>query len=122
MSFGFRYGPPREADFVFDVRYLKNPYFDTTLRSKTGKDPTVSEFVLKQPIASAVLNHITTLLQDILPWCDKEGKATVTVAIGCTGGQHRSVAMAEALARRINTDGRRLTVQHREMELSRLQT
>ena len=65
MSFGFRYGPPREADFVFDVRYLKNPYFDTTLRSKTGKDPTVSEFVLKQPIASAVLNHITTLLQDI---------------------------------------------------------
>ena len=122
MSFGFRYGPPREADFVFDVRYLNNPYFDPSLRGKTGQDREVAEFVMTQPLATKVLGHVTTLLADVLPWCDREGKVTVTVAIGCTGGQHRSVAMAEALAQNLSTEDRRLTVKHREMDLSRIHT
>lgn len=122
MSFGFRYGPPREADFVFDVRYLKNPYFDATLRGKTGQDAAVASYVLTQPEAQTVLNHITQLLTDVLPWCDKEGKATVTVAIGCTGGQHRSVAMAEAVAAAMAGSERPLNLQHREVALARIAT
>lgn len=116
MSFGFRYGPPREADFVFDVRYLDNPYFDAALRQLTGHDEAVYDFVMEQPAAQAVLGHITALLSDVLPWCDKEGKATVTVAVGCTGGQHRSVAMARAVAEELalKSGDRPLVIQHRE--------
>jgi len=97
MSFGFRHGIPPEADFVFDVRYLPNPYFVEALRPKSGLDPAVSAYVLKQPAAKMILKHLQHFFGDVLPLCEEEGKASVTIAIGCTGGRHRSVALTEAL-------------------------
>jgi RNase adapter protein RapZ len=97
MSFGFRHGIPPEADFVFDVRYIPNPYFVEELRPKSGLDAGVSHYVLEQDAAKRVLSHLKAFFKDVLPLCEDEGKASVTIAIGCTGGRHRSVALTEAL-------------------------
>lgn len=115
LSFGFKHGLPSEADMVLDVRFLPNPYFVEELTASTGKEAKVSQFVLDNPDARELLERYTGLLQFLLPRMQKEGKAYLTVAIGCTGGRHRSVAIAEELARRMPKEFP-LTVRHRDLE------
>lgn len=100
MSFGFKYGVPSNADLVFDVRFLANPFFVPELKPFTGKDARVSRFVLEHPDTQAFLDKVSELLDFLLPRYRREGKAYLTVAIGCTGGKHRSVAIAQALVDR----------------------
>ena len=117
-SFGFKHGMPRDADYVFDVRYVDNPYFVPELAGMTGVDPRVAEFVMARGGIEA-LAHMTHLLDFTLPQHAQEGRALVTIAIGCTGGQHRSVALAEAMAahlRRLSLG--RVTVTHRNAKLA----
>lgn len=101
MSFGFKYGVPSNADLVFDVRFLPNPYFVPELKAFTGKDARVSAYVIDRPDTWVFLDHVADLLKFLLPRYQKEGKAYLTVAIGCTGGKHRSVAIAQVLADRL---------------------
>jgi len=118
VSFGFKYGVPIDADLVFDLRYLPNPHFVPTLRLRTGLDPAVSEFVLDAPEAQELLGDLTQLLRKLLPRYEREGKAYLTIAVGCTGGKHRSVAMAEALATALGDTGE-VVVGHRDIERRR---
>ncbi|VHL82629.1 P-loop ATPase protein family protein [Streptococcus pyogenes] len=92
MSFGFKYGLPLDADLVFDVRFLPNPYYQVELREKTGLDEDVFNYVMSHPESEVFYKHLLNLIVPILPAYQKEGKSVLTVAIGCTGGQHRSVA------------------------------
>ncbi|KHD44039.1 RNase adapter RapZ [Streptococcus hongkongensis] len=101
MSFGFKYGVPLDADLIFDVRFLPNPYYLPELREKTGLDEEVYNYVMQHPESEDFYNHLTALLLPILPGYKKEGKSVLTIAIGCTGGQHRSVAFAHRLAQSI---------------------
>lgn len=97
VSFGFKYGIPADADLVFDVRFLPNPYYEISLREKTGQDPQVSNYVFCDGTADRYLDRLFALLDFLIPQYTKEGKAVLTIAIGCTGGRHRSVAIAEAV-------------------------
>jgi UPF0042 nucleotide-binding protein len=97
MSFGFKYGVPSQADLVLDVRFLPNPYFVPELKALTGRDAAVAAFVLERPETKTFLEKVKDLLEFLLPNYAREGKAYLTVAIGCTGGKHRSVALAQAL-------------------------
>ncbi len=115
MSFGFRHGLPAEADYVFDVRFLPNPFFVDGLRDGRGVDAAVADFVMKQPAARMMLDHVHAMLTDVLPLAEDEGKTSMTVAIGCTGGHHRSVAMIEALADRLAQAGHETVVRHRDI-------
>jgi UPF0042 nucleotide-binding protein len=99
VSFGFKYGSPVDADMVLDVRFLDNPYFVPELRSLTGLDESVARYVLTAPETQEFMRRTSALLEYILPRYEREGKSYLTIAIGCTGGRHRSVAIAEALAR-----------------------
>lgn len=101
MSFGFKYGVPSNADLVLDVRFLPNPFFVPDLKALTGKEPRVASFVLDRPDAWEFLDRTYELLEFLVPRYVKEGKSYLTVAIGCTGGKHRSVAIANALASRL---------------------
>jgi UPF0042 nucleotide-binding protein len=117
LSFGFRHGVPADADLVFDVRFLPNPHFVRALRPWTGRSRKVSRYVLRAPAARKFLQLSAALLRFLVPQYKAEGKAYLTVAIGCTGGRHRSVTIAEALAaqlRRIR--GIELRVRHRDVE------
>lgn len=115
VSFAFKRGIPPEADLVFDVRFLKNPHFVPALRPLTGLDAKVSKFVLTEPAAKRFMDLTKTLMRFLLPQYIAEGKTYLTVAIGCTGGRHRSVAIAEALGRSLRrTRGVKLRVRHRE--------
>jgi UPF0042 nucleotide-binding protein len=118
VSFGFRYGLPRAADLVFDVRFLPNPHFEAALRPKTGLDPAVAAFALDNDRARELLGHLGALIAFLLPLYDGEGKAYLTVAVGCTGGHHRSVAVLEALASALREGGREVNVLHRDAEKS----
>ncbi len=104
MSFGFKYGVPSQADLVLDVRFLPNPYFVPELKAFTGRDPKVSAFVLDRPETQEFLAKTADLLKFLLPKYQREGKAYLTVAIGCTGGKHRSVAITSALAEKMRAD------------------
>lgn len=116
QSFGFKKGPPSDADSVFDVRFLKNPHFVATLRPKTGLDGVVARYVMRDPAAKEFLQLTTRLLKFLLPRYKAEGKAYFTVAIGCTGGRHRSVAITEALGRALRrTKGIELRLRHRDL-------
>jgi UPF0042 nucleotide-binding protein len=116
LSFGFKHGLPVEADLVFDVRFLPNPHFVPELREKTGRDPAVGAFLAAQPDTRAFLDHVLALLRFLLPRYVSEGKSSVTVAIGCTGGKHRSVALADWLRKELaGTEGVRLRVRHRDI-------
>ncbi|MBI5548166.1 MAG: RNase adaptor protein RapZ, partial [Deltaproteobacteria bacterium] len=106
LSFGYRYGIPPQADLVFDVRFLPNPFFVPELKAFTGRDPRVSRYVLERPETQAFLGQLTGMCSFLLPHFQREGKAYLTVAIGCTGGKHRSVAVAHALAERMSTSHR----------------
>jgi UPF0042 nucleotide-binding protein len=115
QSFGFKTGAPADADVVFDVRFLKNPHFVPTLRPLTGLDGRVSRYVLRDPAAKKFLTLTTSLLKFLLPQYITEGKAYLTIAIGCTGGRHRSVTMAEALGKALaGVKGVQLRVRHRD--------
>ena len=115
LSFGFKHGLPPEADLVLDVRFLPNPYFVETLSALSGLSPKVAQFVLDPPDAAELLDRMEALLAFSLPLYEREGKAYLTVAIGCTGGRHRSVAVAEALGGRLA--GRfRPTIRHRDLD------
>lgn len=114
-SFGFHHGLPPEADYVFDVRFLDNPFFVPTLREQTGLDEAVVRYVLDQPAAARMRDHIVKLLDDVLPAIEVEGRAALTVAVGCTGGRHRSVAMVEALKGDLEARGRTPVVSHRDL-------
>lgn len=116
ISFGFKFGLPVDADLVFDVRYLPNPHFVQALRPKTGLDPEVASFVLDRDETRDLLVDLTGMLRKLLPRYQSEGKAYLTIAIGCTGGQHRSVAVAEALAKALRQEGD-ISVQHRDLPL-----
>ena len=117
-SFGFKHGLPRDADYVFDVRFVDNPYFMPELAGLSGLDPAVAEFVIQRG-GDAALDRIIGLLDLSLPLHAQEGRALVTIAIGCTGGQHRSVAIAEALAKHItNLRLGRVAIHHRNLKLA----
>jgi RNase adaptor protein for sRNA GlmZ degradation len=114
-SFSFRQGLPREADLVFDVRFLDNPYYDPALRALTGLDPAVAAHVAADPGYPGFFDSLTGLLRPLLPRYDREGKSYLTLAIGCTGGRHRSVHVAEQLGRWLRAQGQRVTVAHRDI-------
>jgi UPF0042 nucleotide-binding protein len=116
VSFGFRHGVPRGADLMFDVRFLRNPHFHPTLRPKTGLDPEVAAYALDEERGAGLLARLRDLLQFLLPLYEGEGKAYLTVAVGCTGGRHRSVAVVEALAPDLRRGGREVNVSHRDVE------
>ncbi|KXT76213.1 putative P-loop-containing kinase [Streptococcus sp. DD12] len=99
MSFGFKYGLPLDADLVFDVRFLPNPYYNPELRDKTGLEAAVYDYVMGHEESEDFYTHLIGLLQPIIPGYQREGKSVLTIAVGCTGGQHRSVAFAHRLAR-----------------------
>jgi UPF0042 nucleotide-binding protein len=116
LSFGFQNGPPAEADLVFDVRFLKNPHWVPALRPQTGRDPAVAAFIRRQPIARAAIKRLTSLLRWMVPLYVQEGKTYLTVAVGCTGGRHRSVYVAEALKRELSDlKGVSARVAHRDL-------
>jgi UPF0042 nucleotide-binding protein len=117
-SFGFRYGTPRAAELLFDVRFLPNPQFEAHLREGTGRDPEVAEYVLKSVEGAELVERLGELLAFLLPLYDAEGKAYLTIGVGCTGGRHRSVAVAEALADDLRRVGREVNVEHRDVERS----
>lgn len=114
VSFGFKHGITPEADLLFDVRFIQNPYFEENLKDLNGLDIPVSDFVLLQESAQRFRAMLRDLLEFLLPKYEEAGKSYLTVAIGCTGGQHRSVAMVNAIARDLEADGWRPTVAHRE--------
>lgn len=102
LSFGFQNGPPAEADLMFDVRFLKNPHWVPTLRPLTGKDPAVAAYIRRQPTARMAIKKLSSLLRWMVPLYVQEGKSYLTIAVGCTGGKHRSVYVAEALKRELS--------------------
>jgi UPF0042 nucleotide-binding protein len=116
VSFGFKYGLPVDADLVFDLRYLPNPHFVAQLRPKTGLDAEVASFVLDTAEAKDLLADLAAMLTKLLPRFEREGKSYLTVAVGCTGGRHRSVSMAEALGQRLRGLGE-VRVEHRDLSL-----
>lgn len=115
QSFGFKNGIPVDADIVYDVRCLPNPYWDTSLRALTGRDPAVIEFLGKQAQVTDMLDDISTYLKKWLPSFESNNRSYMTVGIGCTGGQHRSVYMCEELGRRFTGTVTNVQVQHREL-------
>jgi UPF0042 nucleotide-binding protein len=114
-SFGFKHGLPIDSDIVMDVRFLPNPHWEEALRPLTGHDPLVRDFVLERAQANDVLDRFEALMLSVLPSYEAEGKSYLTVSIGCTGGRHRSVAVAEELARRIREHGFAVRVGHRDL-------
>lgn len=117
LSFGFKYGIPLDADFVVDVRFLPNPYWIPELRDHTGTEEAVSQYVLRQPGAEEFIGGYAGLIASTASGFEREGKRYVTVAVGCTGGKHRSVAIAEALASALRDNGLSAYPHHRDMGL-----
>ncbi|MBS0519396.1 MAG: RNase adapter RapZ [Proteobacteria bacterium] len=117
MSFSFRRGLPREADLVFDARFLKNPHYVPELKPLTGRDEPVASYIETDPDYRPFIEHLQGLLGPLLPRFDAEGKSYLTIAVGCTGGRHRSVAVAETLADWLRKAGRSVTLTHRDVDL-----
>ncbi len=118
VSFGFRYGIPADADLVFDVRFLPNPHFVPRLRPFSGKDPRVARYIRSFPQTGEFLRRIESLLGYLIPHYIREGKSYLTVALGCTGGRHRSVTLAEAIRRALQRKGYAAKVVHRDLDKS----
>ena len=116
QSFGFKYGIPTESDLVFDVRFLPNPYYEMSLREKNGTDPDVRAYVFQDGVADALLRHLTQLTDFLLPRYMAEGKSNVIIGIGCTGGKHRSVAIAEALSEYLRGKEYGVVTMHRDFQ------
>ncbi len=117
MSFGFKHGLPKEADLVFDVRFLPNPFYVRDLRNSTGKDKAVRQYIFESGDADSFLAEIERLMTFVLPRFAKEPKSYLTVAVGCTGGQHRSVAIAEDITQMVQKLGFEARTRHRELGL-----
>jgi UPF0042 nucleotide-binding protein len=117
LSFGFSRGLPRNADLVFDMRYLRNPHWDPMLRPGTGKDKAVADYIRADPAYDSTVGQIEKLLLELLPRYQAEGKSYVTIAIGCTGGRHRSVHVAERLAQTLQSAGHNPVLTHRNLDL-----
>ena len=116
VSFGFKYGIPEDADLVFDVRFLPNPYYDLELRPFTGNDQPIKDFVLKYDEAQAFLDKTTDLIKFLIPNYIKEGKNQLVIAVGCTGGKHRSVCLADEIFEALNGDeSYGLKIEHRDI-------
>jgi UPF0042 nucleotide-binding protein len=116
LSFSFKAGLPREADIVIDVRFLQNPYYEETLRELDGRNPLVAEYIEKDERFSGFMQHLKTMLTPLLPYYSHEGKSYLTIAIGCTGGKHRSVCVSEALYRYLSDNKFNVHLKHRELE------
>ncbi len=114
-SFGFKHGLPTDSDTVFDLRFLPNPHWVEELRPFTGLDQTVRDFVLTNPETEKFLHHLDDMLAMLLPAYATEGKSYLSIAVGCTGGQHRSVAIAEEIGRRLQTSPYPVMVRHRDL-------
>lgn len=115
VSFGFKNGLPLDADLVFDVRFLPNPHYVDSLRSLDGNFPEVANYVLKWPLALKFLSRLYDFMDFLVPQYVKEGKSNLIVAVGCTGGQHRSVTIANKLGDFLRTKGYRVVVEHRDI-------
>ncbi len=116
VSFGYKFGVPPGADLMFDVRFLPNPYFENELREKDGNHPAVESFLLEKPATRELLDRLDGFLSYLLPHYAQEGKANLTIAIGCTGGKHRSVVIANQLGERLRAAKHRVKVSHRDNE------
>lgn len=116
MSFGFKYGPPSEADMIFDLRFLPNPYFDKELRERTGKEAAVRDYVLAEDPGREFIERLNAFLKYLLPLYAKEGRYRLTLAFGCTGGRHRSVAVAESVFDTLSKAGYNISLEHRHIE------
>lgn len=117
LSFGFKYGIPADSDMVMDVRFLPNPYYDIELRPKTGNDIEIQQFVMKSPEAAQFVDKLEDLVQFLIPKYIHEGKNQLVISIGCTGGKHRSVTLANELFRRLDKEEREygLKIEHRDL-------
>lgn len=118
LSFGFKYGVPLEADLLIDVRFIPNPYFMPELKKLDGKDDRVQQFVTKWTETREFFKKYFALLEYLLPLYEREGKSYLTIAVGCTGGRHRSVTVAEKIFEHLKEEKRELTLKHRDIELS----
>ena len=116
QSFGFKYGIPPESDLVFDVRFLPNPYYEMSLREKNGTDPDVRDYVFQGGTADVLMGHLTTMIDFLLPRYMAEGKSNLIISIGCTGGKHRSVAIAEALSEHLRGREYGVVTMHRDYQ------
>ena len=115
FSFGFKYGMPEEADIIIDVRFLPNPYWNPEMRPLTGRDPLVRDFVIEHPQTQAFLERWCALLDTVMPGYVGEGKSRLSVGVGCSGGQHRSVAIAEETAMHLTKAGYHVLTSHRDL-------
>lgn len=115
LSFGFKHGVPHDADLVFDVRFLPNPNYVSELREKSGRDPEVKQFLDSYRQTKEFINHLSDLIFFLLPHYIREGKSYLTIAIGCTGGRHRSVALAEHMGNLLDEEGYNVKVSHRDL-------
>ena len=115
FSFGFKHGPPRDADLVMDVRFLPNPYFEPKLKAFSGEDSSVRDFIFKNAETTRFMDKYLNLLDYLIPLYEKEGKAYLTIAFGCTGGRHRSVAVVRAVYDHIKKHGYPIGIKHRDI-------
>lgn len=122
FSFGFKHGMPAEADLMIDVRFLPNPFYDPQMRPLTGRDRLVADFVLGNPVTEKFLDAWYRLLDVAMPGYVAEGKSHLSIAVGCTGGQHRSVAIAEATATYLERAGYHVSISHRDLALANVRT
>ena len=116
MSFGFKYGIPVDADLVFDVRFLPNPYYIAELKTLTGLDKGVQDYVLQWEQTQVFLEKLQDMIEYLIPYYVEEGKSQLVIAIGCTGGMHRSVTMAEVMYQRLKEKDHRVIKHHRDIE------
>ncbi len=116
VSFGFKYGIPLDADMVFDVRFLPNPFYVETLKKFSGNDEGVREYVMKWPAATDFMNKLIDMVEFLIPHFIKEGKTQLVIAIGCTGGRHRSVTMVNLLSKKLKENNHRVITEHRDIE------
>ena len=116
MSFGFKFGAPSEADLVFDLRCMPNPFYEPSMRDKTGLDEPVRDYVLQWPQAQGLLPLLRSLLEYLLPLYNEEGKSQLVIAFGCTGGHHRSVVFAEQFGAHLSRLGYHTTIYHRDID------
>lgn len=115
-SFGYKYGIPLDTDMILDVRFLPNPFFVNELRAKSGLDTEVKDFVMKREETRLFLDRLYSLLELTLPQYEREGKTSLTLALGCTGGRHRSVVLVEVLKKRLEDERRHIHIKHRDID------
>ena len=116
VSFGHKYGSPRDVDLLFDVRHLPNPYFDKKLKELPGTDPKVIKFLDKEPDVNETVERFSDLLKYLLPLYQREGKSYLTIGVGCTGGRHRSVRVANRIGKSLQGEKYNVSVVHRDVQ------